>query len=415
MSDKSKKRDIIDLTSDNEDDKPKQQQIKLPRWECERRKTFTIVSWNVNDLLARYLQGDLQSASQFIIEQTEADICILQEVWLTPMYIVYGSVKNGIPSKQIRPATWGERKEADLRSNPKSWPPVEDILTLLFGPKNQRQYRLYFSLQTSPRGSGTIVAVRLTSEQPQYVAFNLLSAEEMCNNRTSGTSTTTTTTTATVPSTSEDGQGYSQKFCTDHHYEGRIVILGYKGLDILATYVPWLGKITSRRTEWDKQIENFLSRTVRGRGRQVIWMGDLNIAPTPADVSHPAEMTLISGFTVAERERFQRIVRAGDLVDTWRHFNTWNGPLPLSDTMGPHNNILSASYSWRNAPGGHPEAIGMRLDHAFVTRPLLTSVLRCDIASTGLSMDGFYGSDHCPLVLTLVRVFDCLFEFMFFY
>jgi exonuclease III len=120
-------------------------------------------------------------------------------------------------------------------------------------------------------------------------------------------------------------------------------------------------------------------------------------------------MTSLSGFTLAERERFQRIVRAGDLVDAWRYKHPpWHGgssSILDDNTMGPHKNILTASYSWRNAPGSHPEAIAMRLDHAFLTRSLLPYIIRCDLASSGETLDGFYGSDHCPLVLTLVRIY----------
>jgi exonuclease III len=398
---KSKKREIvIDLCKDDDDDKLQQQISKLPRWESKSSGTVTIVSWNVNDLLARYLQdGGLKSASHFIVEQTAADICILQEVWFTPKYI-QGKPPHGIPSDKIRPASWGERKEADIRTNPTSWPSVDKILTPLFGSKNQRKYHLFYSLQASARGSGTIVAVRKGFEQPNYVTYNLQSAEEMLHNAASASATT-------IPKTNK-GKRYSKKFCTDHHYEGRIILLGYKNVDILATYVPWLGKVTSRRIEWDEQLEKFFShRRCQGQ-RPIIWIGDLNVAPTAADVSHPSEMTSFSGFTLAERERFQTIVRAGDLIDAWRykHPTPWqNGSssLILDNTMGPHNNMLTASYSWRNAPGSHPEAIAMRLDHAFLTRSLLPYIIRCDLASSGETLDGFYGSDHCPLVLTLVR------------
>lgn len=405
----SKKREIvIDLSIDDDGDKIQQQIRKLPRWNNESGGTFTIVSWNVNDLLARYLQeGGLKAASHWIVEQIVADICILQEVWLTPKY-TQGKPQHGIPSDKIRPASWGERKEADLQTNPTSWPTVDDILTTLFGSKNQRKYHLYFSLQASARGSGTIVAVRKGFEQPNFVSFNLQSAEDMLHHATS--------TSAKSVTQNIVGKGYSKKFCTDHHYEGRIVLLGYTNVDIFATYVPWLGKATSRRTEWDQQLEKFFSHRKLHYQRPIIWIGDLNVAPTAADVSHPTEMISFSGYTKAERERFQTIVRAGDLVDAWRYLHPCHSnvsPIPDS-TMRPPNNILTASYSWRNAAGTHPDAIAMRLDHAFLTRSLLPYIIRCDLVSTGENLDAFYGSDHCPLVLTLVSFYLMIPPFFWF-
>ena len=45
----------------------------------------------------------------------------------------------------------------------------------------------------------------------------------------------------------------------------------------------------------------------------------------------------------------------------------------------------------------------MRIDYALVSRSLLDRVVSCEIMGRGYGLDGFLGSDHCPVMLTLVR------------
>ena len=142
-------------------------------------------------------------------------------------------------------------------------------------------------------------------------------------------------------------------------------------------------------------MQLFVSRAY-ARGQALVSVGDLNVAHTPADISHPA--FFISqfvqpgnpgdsgqpGFTPNERRRFDDILRegtvphdvfsmivdcgtpsrhpitfciralAGQLVDTFRHFN----PLPTyhpTNTTAQHPehavNPAAANYTWRGCEG----------------------------------------------------------------
>ena len=42
----------------------------------------------------------------------------------------------------------------------------------------------------------------------------------------------------------------------------------------------------------------------------------------------------------------------------------------------------------------------MRLDHCFVSRELMGHVISCEIEGDA-DMNGFFGSDHCPVVLSM--------------
>lgn len=97
-------------------------------------------------------------------------------------------------------------------------------------------------------------------------------------------------------------------------------------------------------------------------------MGDLNVAHTPADVTHPqffkSQMIQKSigdsgqaGYTVNERLRFSNIINEGNLVDVYRHFNPVN-PSALDDNLQIHaykeDKVLDPSgphYTWRGSAG----------------------------------------------------------------
>jgi exonuclease III len=124
-----------------------------------------------------------------------------------------------------------------------------------------------------------------------------------------------------------------------------------------------------------------------------VWVGDLNVAHTPADVTHPqffkSQMPQKNegdsgqaGYTMNERLRFSNIIKDGELVDTYRHFN----PVPLAaldENLHSHTSedrILDPSgptYTWRGTAGrdikesGRYYGKGMRIDYAMVGQFIL--------------------------------------------
>lgn len=134
-----------------------------------------------------------------------------------------------------------------------------------------------------------------------------------------------------------------------------------------------------------------------------------NVAPEDVDLSHPAhyrkqkggrgaskkgesvgpiapENIGQPGCTDAERRRFRSILKAGDLIDSYR------------DLHGPEDR---SNFSWRGQVEGKHGGKGMRIDHCIVSRALQPRVQAVEITGHGTDRIGFMGSDHCPVVLRL--------------
>ena len=369
---------IIDLTQDCSDE---DEIMRNPKKACH--ELFEIATYNTNDLLRRYINGDVPAIRNFLYRNRPSVMCF-QEVWIPCAYrgsYPAGIADHGALPKKIRAAKWpNETKQFD-ELHQALYPSGEDLVQLLVG----EDYRSIVSLSPSRR-QGSIVAVRRDSiYQPSYIVFNYVDAE-ICAQDTFGCS---------IPA---GPNPYTKKYKEGHHPEGRIIILGFALFDLICTYTVWSGVTNpSKREEWDRQMYLFVTRA-RKRGRHIVWIGDLNIAPTPADVSHPLEMIDIPGFTPPECQRFHTIEQDGDLRDAYRACH----PCPVSNARMIENNgdIDQAHYTWRNMSASHPQARGMRLDHALVSKSLLPLVRSCEIIGTA-NMSDFFGSDHCPLVLSL--------------
>lgn len=151
----------------------------------------------------------------------------------------------------------------------------------------------------------------------------------------------------------------------------------------------------------------------------MIWLGDLNVAPEPHDVTPPFDWWTEQcnksiglpddfgqpGMTPNERKRFSSILQRGDLVDPYRQKNLNAKTALLS--MSPEEVIDGPYWTWRGAPGkdvpehGRYYKKGMRIDHTLVSTQLLPSVERAVIYGSDRNRKGFFGSDHTPVLLTL--------------
>ena len=95
---------MIDLTEDVEEEEV-QPPLKQPR---TQQRTFNIASQNVNDLIARYNEGNFPAIRQYL-NQKSIDVILLQEVWIACGYT------GGYPGKpnpstlphKIRPKSFG--------------------------------------------------------------------------------------------------------------------------------------------------------------------------------------------------------------------------------------------------------------------------------------------------------------------
>lgn len=219
--------------------------------------------------------------------------------------------------------------------------------------------------------------------------------------------------------------------------EGRFIALDFGDWVLWNTYVPNAGTNYAYRTErWDPAITQYLAQ-LREQNRMVVWVGDLNVAPTPRDVyfgdplttpqgkrlverwggpqpnnsAYQQQLQIIreahwstpkmkgvgplaeAGFTQAEREGFQGFLKQG-YVDVWRHLH-------------PDTDYSGFSYWSLRVPTLRPTNRGWRIDHILIDQEHIDLVQDCqnlpEIGTRTKYRDsvGKYGSDHGPVCVTL--------------
>lgn len=115
-----------------------------------------------------------------------------------------------------------------------------------------------------------------------------------------------------------------------------------------------------------------------GSNKPVIISGDYNTAHKEIDLARPKENEGNSGFLPIEREKFDEILALG-YTDSFRKVN----PEPNNYTW------------WSNRGRAREHNVGWRLDYHLVSNFASDAVIDCKIQSE------IFGSDHCPLELTI--------------
>ncbi len=125
------------------------------------------------------------------------------------------------------------------------------------------------------------------------------------------------------------------------------------------------------------------------RARELVVMGDFNIAPHDVDVYDPAAFAGSTHVTAEEREALAGLSAAGGLVDAYRTLY----PVGGEDPNRTH-------HTWWDYRQGHfHRGLGLRIDLALVSEPLAPRLVRA-----GIERDyrkGTKPSDHAPLVVEL--------------
>ena len=205
-----------------------------------------------------------------------------------------------------------------------------------------------------------------------------------------------------------------------HDENGRVCIAQYStGLRVANFYAPnngWNEKSNfAARRAWDEKLLGFVRRTHEEQ-RELVVIGDLNVAHQDADVSHPdwflaqtekfrkgaagTGETIADndkgqpGFTRNERLRFSQVLGEGQLVDTWRQLHP----------EGVGGDMNDANWSWRGSEHQTDKyhARGMRIDYCLVSKSICARVQEAVIIGKGIQRrEGFWGSDHSPVFLRL--------------
>ncbi len=166
----------------------------------------------------------------------------------------------------------------------------------------------------------------------------------------------------------------------EHDQEGRVITAEYETFYLVNAYVPNSKRELERlpyRMRWEDDFRAYLHRL--DDVKPVVLCGDLNVAHEVIDIKNAASNRRSAGFTDEERAKMTKLLASG-FIDTYRHLNP--------DKTG--------AYTWWSYMANARERnVGWRLDYF-----LLSEKLRNRLGGAEILAD-IYGSDHCPIELTL--------------
>lgn len=166
----------------------------------------------------------------------------------------------------------------------------------------------------------------------------------------------------------------------EHDHEGRVITLEMQDFYLITVYTPnsqdGLRRLDYRMT-WEDDFLEYIKRL--DKKKPVIVCGDLNVAHEEIDLKDPKSNRKNAGFTDEEREKMTKWLSSG-FTDTFRYFY-------------PEQKDIYSWWSYRFK--AREKNAGWRIDYFIVSNRLQE---RLDNAKIHTEI---YGSDHCPVELTL--------------
>lgn len=164
--------------------------------------------------------------------------------------------------------------------------------------------------------------------------------------------------------------------------EGRVITCEFTNYYVIGVYTPnskpQLERLDYRVNTWEVTFRNFI--ITLQKKKPVIVCGDLNVAPTPLDLSNPTANKNSHGFTPEERQAFSQLINECQLTDSYRYIHP-----------------TTQKYSWFSPfLKSKDRSKGWRIDHLLVSNRLTKSIKAAEI-----HLD-YYGSDHVPCSVDLV-------------
>lgn len=169
--------------------------------------------------------------------------------------------------------------------------------------------------------------------------------------------------------------------------EGRFLISAYGGLQSDADFYLYNVYFPNGRSKEERRIykmqfhREFLDVLKRDldSGKNVIVLGDYNVAPKEIDLFDPEKYGQTSGFLPEERAWVQDLLNLG-FVDTFRHF---------------HPDRRDCYTWWSLKEANRLSNKGWRIDLICVSQGLIDRVTGVDI------LHQVEGSDHCPIAIEI--------------
>ncbi|XP_038893653.1 DNA-(apurinic or apyrimidinic site) endonuclease [Benincasa hispida] len=319
----------------------------------DKKEPLKFVTWNANSLLLR-VKNDWPEFTKFVTN-LDPDVIAIQEVRIPAAGSKSASKNQG----ELKDDTSTSREEKQILMRALSSPPFAN-------------YRVWWSLSDS-KYAGTALFIKKCF-QPKKVSFNL------------------------------------DRIASKHEVDGRVILAEFETFRLLNTYSPnngWKEEENSfkRRRKWDKRMLEFV---IQSSDKPLIWCGDLNVSHEEIDVSHPDFFSAAKlngyippnkedcgqpGFTLAERKRFNAILKEGKLIDAYRFLHK--------------EKDMERGFSWSGHPIGKYRGKRMRIDYFLVSESLIGRIASCEMHGQGIELQDFYGSDHCPVSLELSEASSC--------
>ena len=167
----------------------------------------------------------------------------------------------------------------------------------------------------------------------------------------------------------------------EHDHEGRVITLEMEDFYLVCVYTPNAQDELRRleyRMRWEDDFRAYL-KELAAKGKGVIVCGDLNVAHKEIDLKNPSSNRRNPGFTDEERSQFTNLLESG-FTDTFRYFY-------------PDMKDIYSWWSYRFQ--ARQRNSGWRIDYFVVSDDLKPRLVDAKIHTE------IYGSDHCPVELTL--------------
>lgn len=166
----------------------------------------------------------------------------------------------------------------------------------------------------------------------------------------------------------------------EHDKEGRVITLEFEDYYVITVYTPnsqnELARLPYRMT-WEDDFKKYLKGLEEKK--PVIVCGDLNVAHKEIDLKNPKTNRKNAGFTDEEREKMTELLKDG-FIDTFRYFY-------------PEEEGIYSWWSYRFK--AREKNAGWRIDYFLVSESLKDRLAGAKIHTE------IFGSDHCPVELTI--------------
>ena len=166
----------------------------------------------------------------------------------------------------------------------------------------------------------------------------------------------------------------------EHDHEGRVITLELEQFYLVTVYTPNSQEELRRldyRMRWEDDFKVFLKKLEERK--PVVVCGDMNVAHQEIDLKNPKTNRRNAGFTDEEREKMTNLLNSG-FTDTFRFF---------------HPDLKDAYSWWSYRFRAREKNTGWRIDYFLSSKSIDDKLVGAEIHNE------IFGSDHCPVELTL--------------